>query len=67
MYRNWPKRKVVDEERYTPVSAPRGAYAKTLTLECGHTVRRKGSIKTPEHVHCAWCYAKEANDDRRTQ
>jgi len=53
-----PWRKVVDSERYWPASAPRGAFARILKLECGHELHRKGSQGVPKKSRCIECLSK---------
>lgn len=53
--RKTPLKKVVSDRTYRLPSCPRNGCGRELTLECGHTIRRKGSQPVPKRAHCPDC------------
>ncbi len=56
-------RVVESEQHWSTPSHPPGTSSKTLTMECGHEVRRKGSEPTPHRVYCEECWRRPVGYD----
>lgn len=54
-----PLKKIIGREYYEPKSAPIGTGSVALSLECGHTERRKASQEPDYRARCLQCTYKE--------
>ncbi len=55
-------KKVIKIDVYSPASAPKGGTTRIELLECGHEVRKKGSVPPAIKRKCKYCFLYTAPD-----